>query len=186
MPSPGGFDDAAQIRLLRLPTQHSFSFFVVGHQARGIARAAILHECFYFFAGDFARRLNHFQDAVAAAGAEIQKIGWASLPQMLQRAVMGVGQIGDVNVIADGGSVGRRIGTAKYGNLRALAGSGGQDIGNEVRFRLVLLAAIFRGACGVKIAKPDEFQTVSVVVSFEDTLKNHLGPAVGIGWRLRS
>jgi hypothetical protein len=56
--------------------------------------------------GNPARAFDHFRHRVSTPGAEIQEIGPASVAKMFERANMGLGEIGDVNVITDGRSVG--------------------------------------------------------------------------------
>ena len=51
---------------------------------------------------------DYFQNGVAAAGAEIQRVGCATAPKMLEGSNVRIGQIGNVYVVANGGAIRRR------------------------------------------------------------------------------
>ena len=73
----------------------------------------------------------------------------------VQRLDVGIGQIGDVDVVADAGAVGGGVIVAEQGQRRAVAGDRLHRQRDEVRFGIVELAnlAIGVGAGGVEVAK---------------------------------
>ncbi len=64
-------------------------------------------------------RVDHFEHRIAVAIAAIERRAGAAVAQVIQRGAMGAGQIGDVDVVADAGAVGRRIVGAEDLQLRA-------------------------------------------------------------------
>ena len=66
---------------------------------------------------------------------------------------VGVGEVGDVNVVADAGAVGGVVVFAEDGNTLATSQSNIQDEGDDVGLGLVRFAAIGEGAGYVEVAE---------------------------------
>ena len=85
------------------------------HDLRGMfafaARAIAVADS---IAADPLDRLDHPVDAGAGFGAEIEHIAWAPGKQVLQGQHMGIGKIGDMDIVADTGAVRRGEIVAKH------------------------------------------------------------------------
>ena len=122
---------------------------------------------------------------MSAAGTKIERLGLGAAAEMLESANVRIGQIGHVNVIANGSAVGRRILVAEYADFFMRIGGRGENVGDQVGFRIMIFAAAFRGAGGVEIAEAHGFQAVGCVIGFKKALESKLRPAIGIFWPLR-
>ncbi len=105
MPLPGTFQNDIEGLKLRLPAEFPLYFFRRGNQPRRITRAPRFLHHFDFSTADFPAGIDHLSDAGASAGAEIEKITFRSA----ERQNVGPGEIDDVNVIANAGSIGRLV-----------------------------------------------------------------------------
>src|SRR3984885_15770696 len=133
-------------------------------------------------AGDPARRFDHFPhteslpvpDVVVQAGARAER---------LQGQDVRIGQVADVNIVADAGAIRRRIVLAE--DLDALSAPQGyvEDQRDEVRFRLMRLTASLYRACDVEITEAGIAQTVDSVHPRQHVLYQPLALAIGIGLR---
>src|SRR5215813_9352513 len=94
---------------------------------------------------------------------------------------MSAGEIADVDVVADAGTVGRVVVGAENGDVFALAASDLQDQGDEVRFRAMIFALLRSGAGGVEIAEAGIAQFVDLVEPGKHLLYEELRFAVGVG-----
>ena len=107
---------------------------------------------------------------------------------------MRLGQVVDMDIIADAGSVWRVIVFAKDGYGRAYGLGGLDDEGDQMRFRMVVFAVECGGSGSIEIAQSRILEAVDSVVPVQDALKSQLGFAVGVdgsdrgivGNRLRS
>lgn len=96
-----------------------------------------------------------------------------------------IGQIRDVNVVTNGGAVGRQILVSEYSHFFLGIGRGCKNVRDEVSFGIMILGASLCGAGGVKIAQADRLQTISCVIDFEKTFQSELRPAIRIFRPLR-
>ncbi len=121
------------------------------------------------------------------AGPQVQPEVGRSGGQTREREQMGFGQVGHVNVVANGGSVGRWVVGAEDLELFAATESGFDREGNEMRFRVVVLAdlAVGIGASGVEITERSESNGVGLLVPAEDLLDRELRLAVRIHRHLK-
>ena len=66
---------------------------------------------------------------MAASGAKIQCVGCAAPAKVVESANVRIGQIGHMNVIANGGAVRRRVLVPKYSHFFLGIGRGCKNIG---------------------------------------------------------
>ena len=107
-PRPGGGDDFFEGGVLGFPAKSAVKFFFAGHQDGGIAGAARRDFARNFAAGDFFGGVEDFEDGEAAAVADVEGFAGDGFDRF-ERADVGVGDVEDVDVIADAGAIGRGI-----------------------------------------------------------------------------
>src|ERR1039458_7829562 len=90
--------------------------------------------------GDVARRVNHLANAESLSVSQVQNQA-ALLLQRVQGQQMRIGEVGDVNVVADAGSVRRGVVLAIDADGLAPAQRNIKHQWDEVRLRLMRLAA---------------------------------------------
>src|SRR5579859_1824957 len=149
VPYPGGADDVVDLGIVGLPAEFCDGFFAAGNQKSRVTGAAGMDFYGDGVAGDPADRVDDFLDSEAGAVAQVVDqpvIGGAVGFESFQGQEMGIGQVADVNVIADAGAVMCGVVVAK--NLDGFAASEGnvQNQRNDVRLRLVGFAAIHDAA----------------------------------------
>ncbi len=136
--------------------------------------------------GDPLDRGNHLAHRRAVPGAEIEGDALAAL-QVIERAHMRVGQVGDMDVIADRRAVRRRIVDPVDLDRIAAAQRGTQHARDQMSFRVVVLAdlAICVGARRVEVAQRRIAQIISLGVPVQGPLDRQLGLAIGVERGLR-
>ena len=82
-------------------------------------------------------RSDNLAHRVTVSRAKIQRGALAAGSEMIERAQMSFSEILDVNVVADGGSIGGRVVRPVDVNVRALSECGLQYQRDEMRFGLV-------------------------------------------------
>ena len=112
MPDPSGADDFIELGVAGLPTEFADGFFGTGHEHRGVAGAAGMDFDRDGVAGDAAGRVNHLADAETLAVAQIED-QLIVLFEGFKGQQMGVGKVGDMNIVTDAGAVGSGIVLAK-------------------------------------------------------------------------
>ena len=112
-------------------------------------------------AGDPPRGVDHLADAERPCRCRRCRSAPARLDP-LEGAEVGVGQVLDVDVVADAGAVGRRVVGAEDGDVLALAERDLEDERDQVRLGRVVLAdrAVVGGAAGVEVAEGGVAQAV--------------------------
>src|SRR5579862_8088888 len=103
MPRRG--DGLLKIGIARRPAQLGLRFRRAGNQTRRIAGAARSLYRLYRAAGPLFAELNDLAHRKAGLAAQIEEVAAPSGAQSVQRQRMRLGQIDDVNVVADTGSV---------------------------------------------------------------------------------
>ncbi len=93
---------------------------------------------------------------------------------------MGVGDVEDVNVIADAGAIGRGIVRAENFELRNEPEGGIQNFRNEMGFDAVAFTTFGRGTGSIEIAEGGVVETGVGAVIGEDFFEAEFGFAVGI------
>ena len=77
--------------------------------------------------------MHHIEHAVAPASAEVDREhGIAGARQPVERRQVALHEVGDVNVVADAGSVASRVVTSKYAQLRQAAVGNLSQIGHKI------------------------------------------------------
>ena len=134
---------------------------------------------------DVLGRLDHLAHAEPAAAAEIaddRRIrSIVARRGRFERAEMGVGEVRDVDVVADAGAVGRRVVVAVQRQLAPGAGGRGEDVRDQMGLGVVVLAEALGGAGDVEVAQADRGQSVGPRVVGEREVDRKLRRAVGIG-----
>ena len=181
MPVPSSADDVLQLGILRLPTEFRHRLVGRGHEARRIAGATGLLNGGNALPGDLFAHLDDFADAVAIPVAEVEEARGAGL----EREKMGLGDVDDVDVVADAGAVWRGIIGAEDLAFLGLSEGDLEHVGDQVRLHPVMFAEAFAGPGGVEVAEGDELHAVELVIPLEDLLEHQLGLAVGIHRLLR-
>src|SRR5712672_953448 len=107
----------------------------------------------------------------------------------MQGSEMGIRDIQDMDVVANGGAVWGGVIAAEDRDVRSAALDGLQDQGNEMGFVAAGFSAMGRGAGYVEIAEGDEVESGIFAIVGEDIFKGELGFAVridgGLGMVLR-
>ena len=109
VPPPCRADDLFHICELRLPAEHRTRLLARRDELRRIARTAradLHRDC---LACRFFRRGDHLLHREAAAAPEVKNVALPAAPQIVKRTHMRIREINDVNVVAQTGSVRRRI-----------------------------------------------------------------------------
>src|SRR2546423_10041385 len=111
-----------------------------------------------FVPADLPARFDDCADAGPASGAEIVELTL----RRFQSEDVGLGQIADVNVVADTGAVGRVvIGSVNF-DVRLLSERNLQDIRDQVRLDAMFLAEPLRTAGGIEITERDKAQPLKL------------------------
>ena len=116
------------------PAQHGFQLFLAGDQDGRVTRPARRKLPRDFSAGDALGGFDDFQNGITATVANVEGFPSDAL-NFLKRAQVGVGDIQDVNIVADAGAIGRGIIGAKDINMGDGATGGIQDSRESDAFR---------------------------------------------------
>ena len=92
---------------------------------------------------------------------------------------MGLGQVLDVDVVADRRAVAGRVVGAEDGDVVALAHGRAQDVGDEVGLGVVVLAQPAAGPRDVEVAQRDRVEAVAAALVADHHVHGELGGAVG-------
>src|SRR5258708_39359866 len=109
MPGPGGADYVVELGVAGFPAEIADGFFGAGDEDSGVAGATGMDLRGDGMAGDPTGRFNYLADAEALAIAEIEHEAVFGGLLGLERAEgeqVGIGEIGDVDVVANAGAVG--------------------------------------------------------------------------------
>src|SRR6516225_3395552 len=161
-PLPGALHNALEIAIARLPAELLLDFFRTRHQHRRIARAPRRYSRRYRMAGHAADRLNHFTHAEALAVAQVVNEAVFFLERLEHQQVC-LAEIADVDVVADAGTVRRRVVVAENGKLFAFAERHFEGNGDQVRLRLMILSLCPGRARYVEISQRSVAQAVNAV-----------------------
>src|SRR5690349_1614735 len=182
MPSPCRVDDGIERVELRYPPQHAPRLLRASDQLRWITgppRADLDRQA---RARHPLHRLDYLPDRESIAVAQVEGGAGSALAQIAETEHVGLGQVDDVNVVADARPVGRGVIGAE--DLEALALSGGrlQRQRDQVGLRFVPLTDRARGIGTGRIEVPegDRAQAVSALGILEHALDHQLAGAVGV------
>src|SRR5689334_3643862 len=141
-PVPGGPDDFFERGVGGFPAEGAFEFFFAGNENGGIARAARTEFAGNLEAGNTFCGGDDFEDGEAAAVANVEGFTGNAV-DLLKSAEVGIGDIEDVDVIADAGSVWGGVIGAENINVRINAAGSVENTRNDVSLDAMMLAAFF-------------------------------------------
>lgn len=147
LPIPRGRNNLIESRVLRRPAQLAANFLAARDEHGGVSGAAREEHVRNLAAGDAAGSFDDFENRVAAAVADVEGIAGKAV-DLLESKHMGIGDVEDVDVVADAGAVGRGIVGAKDLDVRLAAEGHVEDAGNEVGLHAMGFAAVMGGASG--------------------------------------
>src|SRR3954466_3079271 len=139
MPFPGGGDDALQLGIAGFPAELLPGARGVGDELRRIAGAARADGFWNRMAGNLAAGVDDLPHAVAAAGAQVE-VNPLSGSQCFERHEVGLGQIVNVDIVADATAVRGWIVVAENRDPLALAESDLEQVWNQMRFRNMIFS----------------------------------------------
>jgi len=185
VPAPGGADDILERAEARRPAGLGPQPGARRDQHRRIAGAPRTEAMGHRPAADAGHGVDHLAHRIAGAAAEI--VAAAALLQPVQHADMRLGEIGDMDIVADAGAVRRRVVRAEDGERRAAAEGGADRQRHQVGFGVVILAdpAARISAGGVEVAQAGRAQAMDAVGPEQPLLDHQLAFAIGIGRRER-
>lgn len=133
-------------------------------------------------AGDGSGRVNDLTHGEALVIAQVEDLGGAALAEIVEAEDVGLGEIGDMDVVADAGAVGGVVVGAEDGDGRSLTEGGLEDEGDEVGFGGVVFAeaTLGIGSGGVEVAEDDGLEAVGGVEVPEDLFDHLFAVAVGV------
>jgi sporulation protein YlmC with PRC-barrel domain len=137
-------------------------------------------------AGDGLREVDNLPDRIALRIRQIAGATRVTVEKIFESAHVRVGNVHDVDVVADAGAVRRIVVGPEHIDGAAVAGRC-EGERNEVRLRIMGLAdlAVRVGACGVEVAQRHRAQARRTVEVAQHPLDHQLGEAVRIDGRLR-
>ncbi len=152
VPGPGAGQDVVEVGVFGLPAEIGFGLFGAGDQAGGVAVAARFDFDGDGVAGDAARGFDDLLDGEAVAVAEVVDHAVA-VGEGVEREDVSVGEVGDVDVVADAGAVGGEVVVAEDEDFVAAAEGDVEDEGDDVGLGFVGFAATGDGTGDVEVAQ---------------------------------
>ena len=144
MPAPCRVHDLFESGVARFPAEFVDGLLGSGYEPGWVAVASCFLDGGDRFAADLPAGLDHFADGVALAVAEIVKTTFARL----EREYVSLGEIDDVNVVADTGAVRSGVVGAKNSAFLLLGKRDAQHVGDEMRLDRALFAHLVPAAEG--------------------------------------
>src|SRR5258708_1481522 len=164
------------------PTQHGVECFVDGDADRGHTGTARSQFGRDLGAGYALRRIDDFQDRVAAAVADVEGFAGNAV-DLLKRADVGIGDIEYVDVIAEASSVRCGIVRAEDIDMGQSTASGVENPRNEMSLHAMMLAAFLGGSGSVEVAEGHVLEPGVELVIRENLFEYELGFTVGVDGR---
>jgi len=155
------------------------NFVFAGDQHGGIAGAAGGEFARNFAAGDFFGGVEDFEDGKTAAIADVKSFAGDGFDR-LEGAEVGIGDVQDVNVIADAGAVGGGIVRAENFEMRNVAKGSVENARDEMSFDAMGLAAFGGRSGSIEIAEGGVLEAGVGAVVREDFLEAEFGFAVWV------
>ena len=171
--------------VLGFPAQLAFGFGGVAVAGGDVAGTAGLDAVGHLDTVHLDEGVDHVEDAVAVACAEVVDVEAAAALDGLEGADVAAGEIDDVDIVAHAGAVGgviivaedAQLGTFAHGDL----GNVGHEVVGDAVGVLSYRAALVR-THGVEIAEEDDVPFGVGLLDVDEYLFKHtLGPAVGVG-----
>ena len=147
VPLPRGLDDRLQRLETRGPPEHFLCSCVVSHKACGVSGPAVSPLDGELSSADLAHHFDDFRHRVALIVAQIERRTVVALAKIFESENVGVGQVGDVNVVADASAVRRRIVVAENADRIPLALGGEDDERDQMELFFVGLTDFGVGIC---------------------------------------
>src|SRR5947209_1087163 len=180
MPLPCAGDDLIELGEAGLPAEFGFDLFGAGDEDGGISRSAFVLFNSDGTAGDATNGVDDLAYGESLTAPEVVD-ETAVLAEGFEGEHVGIGEIADVDVVANAGSVLGGIVLTEDLDARAAAQGDVEDERNEVRLGLVRLAVAFDGAGDVEVAEAGVAQAVDAVDPGEHVFDEELAFAVGVG-----
>src|SRR5580704_2838045 len=121
MPVASAFDDRVEIRTLGAPAQHLEGETRVGDERGRVAGATRRLTHGYLPVTDPAHGRNHLANGASVSSSKVEGQVFPAFNDMAERPHVGISQIADIDVVADGGTIRRGIiGTINF-DVGALA-----------------------------------------------------------------
>src|ERR1700676_3804064 len=165
------------------PTEHALELFLAGDQNGRVAGAPWTEFARDLAAGDTLRRGDNYQDREATAVADVEGFAGNAV-DFLKSADVGIGNIEHVDVIADAGSVRRRVVRSEDIDMGQSTAGGIENPRNEMSFHAMMLAAFLGGSGGVEIAEGHIFESGVDLVIRQNLFEHELGFTIRIDGRL--
>src|SRR5262245_32201626 len=187
MPSPGGFNDALEVRQPRGKPEPHFAARCIGDEHGRITWPPWRvgnGQPSTSLGGD---GIKHLLNRIAAASTKIERPALPASKQALYRSNMRLGKVRDMNVISDGGPVGGRIVGSKYGKVLDIALDRHHRPRNEMGLRMAQFAelAFWIGSTRVEISERYCPNVVGLLIVAKDALDYRLRRAIRIDGILR-
>jgi len=182
MPFPSALDNRVEGLELRLPAKFFLDSLRGSDEPGRVAWSAWFFNRLDFSSSDFAARFDHFSYARTATRAEVVTAAGGFAESQNMR----VGEIEDVNVIANTGPIRRVVVGAVNFEVRFFTERHLQHSRNEVRLRSMVFAKFLGCAGGIEVAQANKFHSMNLVVPAQNFLEREFGFTVGTnGTRLR-
>src|SRR5207249_1110038 len=150
------------------------------NQYGGIACSAPGHANRYAFSGNTLGGLDNVAHGVSVSAAS-KIINGTSLAQYLKDLNMGLGDIHNVDIVANTCSIRSGIIIAVQLDDITLPSSSLQHEWNQVRFRLVQFAAALRRPCRIEISQGDIAHAIGRFIPLQGSFDCELGFSIRIG-----
>ena len=179
-----GGEDVIECGIAWGPVEFAADLFRTGDERWGIAGSTRRCDKGHLPARDTACRGDDFANAEPCAVADVVD----ALIGVFKRAEdeqVGVGDVVNMDVVADASAIGSRIVGAENGDRAGRTESGTQYIGDEVRFGLMAFGVPVPRPGGVEVAEDGIPESMNLTKPFQHDLALQLGLAVGIDGELR-
>src|SRR4029453_2986536 len=182
MPFPSTLDNRVERLELRLPAKFLFDSLRGSDEPWRVAWSAWFFDRLQFSSSDFGAGFDHFSNARTTTSAEVVTAAGGFAESQNMR----VGEIEDVNVIANTGSIWRVVVGSVNFDVRSFSESHLQHSWNEMRLRSMVFAKSLGCAGGIEVAQTNKFHPMNLVVPTKNFFESEFGFAGGTdGTRLR-
>src|SRR5215207_5072000 len=183
-PGPGVGDHGLQPRLLGFPAEVGLDLLARGHERRRIPRPPRRLDGVYASACDASGGFDYLPDGETSSVAQVVDavLSWFGRLECQQ---MAAAEVFDVDVVAHGGAVARRVVGAEDLHGRALR-RGPENEGDQVRLGMVVLSEPVARPRHVEVAEARRRQPTSPAHGADEPVHSELGAAVRVGRQGRS
>ena len=183
---PGCFDDLCEVVISGAPSQNVPGLRGAADQNGRVAGAAVRFDAFNGGTGGLFGHPDDLAYRKTVPVAEVEGVARSSDAQVFQGQDVGIGQVGDVDVVADASPVVGFVIGAENLHVVPLAGGDVEDQRDQVSLRVVALTHLGIGVRpgSVEIAKVDMPDPVGMFIVLEDLFDHELAPAIGVNGRL--